>query len=284
MKALEERIREKFIVSLVRMLVRDNLFWTSVCCCFPSCCSSYLSIQEVTMHNPFNSTSRLLSTIVPDFESITEDPDALLARELNRLSMQEREQVNYDVHGVAELMPEGSEFISTRLVQLELELAKITEKVAYSQALMQDPNFVKNRDFRIRFLRAGRFAAAEAAVRMVRHFQYKMELFGAGKMVKDIEIDDLDSEDIKVLESGFIQLLPVRDRAGRAIMCWNPILRKDAGIEQRVRVFEWLLFRVCGFFFLLYLSPLLLNYSCGLFGTLQWLPARILTLKGVALF
>jgi hypothetical protein len=189
-------------------------------------------IPEVTMHNQLN--SKLLSTIAPDFESSTEDPDALLARELNRLSMQEREQVLYDVHGVAEVMPEGSEFLSTRLTQLELELAKITEKTEYDQALMQDPNFVKNRNFRIRFLRAERFVAAEAAVRIVRHFQYKMELFGAGKLAKDIEIEDLDNEDIKVLESGSIQLLSVRDRAGRAIMCWNPILRNDAGIEQKV--------------------------------------------------
>ena len=197
------------------------------------------------MHSSFN--SRLLSTIVPDLESITEDPDALLARELNRLSIQEREQVNYDVHGVAEVMPEGSEFVSTRLIQLELELDKITEKEAYNQALIQDPNFVKNCNFRIRFLRAERFVAAEAAVRMVRHFQYKMELFGASKLVKDIKIEDLHSEDIKVLESGFIQLLPVRDRAGRAVMCWNPILRGDAGIEQKVWVLKWLLFRVCAF-------------------------------------
>jgi hypothetical protein len=186
--------------------------------------------------NSFN--SKLFSTIAPDFESITEEPDALLAKELNRLSMQEREKVLYDVHGVAEVMPEGSEFVSTRLIQLELEIAKITEKAAYNQALMQDPNFVKNRNFRIRFLRAERFVAAEAAVRMVRHFQYKMELFGAGKLVKDIKIEDLDSEDIKVLESGFIQLLPVRDRAGRAVMCWNPILRGYNGIEQKVCGFE----------------------------------------------
>jgi hypothetical protein len=194
------------------------------------------------MHNPFN--SRLLSTIAPDFESSTEDPDALLARELTRLSMQEREQVIHDVHGVAEVMPERPEFVSTRLIQLELELAKITEKAAYNQSLRQDPKFAKNRNFRIRFLRADRFVAADAAVRLVRHFQYKMELFGAEKLVKDITIEDLDSEDIKVLKSGFIQLLPVRDRAGRAVMCWNPILSNDAEIEQKVWGLKWLLFRV----------------------------------------
>ena len=174
----------------------------------------------------------------PDFESSFEDPDALLARELNRLSMQEREQVLYEVHGVAEAIDEQPDFVNTSLSQLDTELDKIKEKAAYDQALLLDPRYVRNLNFLLQLLRANRFDAKEAAVRMVRHFQCKLELFGAEKLVKDIRLADLNSEDVACLESGFLQLLPMRDRAGRAIVFFNPSLRGNVTMDSRVRMIE----------------------------------------------
>jgi hypothetical protein len=168
-------------------------------------------------------------------ESSTEDPDALLAVELNRLSMQEREQVLYEVHGVAEAIDEQPDFVNTCLSKFDTELDKIQGKAAYEQALLLDPRYVRNLNFRLQLLRASRFDAAEAAVRMVRFFQCKLELFGTDKLVKDIRIADLNSEDVACLESGFLQLLPMRDRSGRAIIFMNPELRGNANKESRVR-------------------------------------------------
>jgi hypothetical protein len=178
------------------------------------------------------------SMAAPNFEFTSEDPDALLARGLNRLSMQEREQVLYDVHGVAEAIDEQPDFVNTCLSQLDTELDKIKGKAAYEQALLFDPQYVRNLNFRLQVLRANRFDATEAAVRMVRYFQTKLELFGTEKLVKDIRIADLSSDDVTCLESGFLQLLPMRDRAGRAIMSWNPQLRGNASMDSRVRMIE----------------------------------------------
>ena len=85
-----------------------------------------------------------------------------------------------------------------------------------------DRDYVQDRDFRLKFLRADLFNATEAALRLARHFQAKLELFGRSKLVKDIVQDDLDEEDMAALYAGFTQLLPVRDRAGRAVSLWFP--------------------------------------------------------------
>jgi hypothetical protein len=179
-----------------------------------------------------------MPSAAPVSGSSFEDPDALLARELNRLSMQEREQVLYDVHGVAEAVDEQPDFVNTCLGQFDTELDKIQGKSAYDQALLLDPQYVRNFNFRLKLLRANRFDAKEAALRMVRHFQIKLELFGSDKLVKDIQISDLNSEDVACLESGFLQLLPMRDRAGRAVVFWNPQLRGNFNMDSRVRMIE----------------------------------------------
>jgi hypothetical protein len=44
---------------------------------------------------------KAVSSAAPDFESSLEDPAAMLAREPNHMSMQEREEVIYEVHGMA---------------------------------------------------------------------------------------------------------------------------------------------------------------------------------------
>jgi hypothetical protein len=59
-------------------------------------------------------------------------------------------------------------------------------------------------------------------------------LFGPGKLTKTIAISDLSAEDKKSLESGFFQILPVRDVAGRAILCGMPMLRQYKTLENLV--------------------------------------------------
>jgi hypothetical protein len=57
---------------------------------------------------------------------------------------------------------------------------------------------------------------------MARHFETKLELFGRGKLARDIQQDDLDKETIDALYSGYTQTLPLRDRAGRLVLIWFP--------------------------------------------------------------
>ena len=69
------------------------------------------------------------------------DADALLAKELNELSLREREQVYYDIHGVSDVVEETEELISTKLAQLDKELSKIAQEpqaAAYYLAVSQN--------------------------------------------------------------------------------------------------------------------------------------------------
>ena len=167
------------------------------------------------------------------------DADALLAKELNELSLREREQVYYDIHGVSDVVEETEELISTKLAQLDKELSKIAQEpqaAAYYLAVSQNSGYVEDPRFRIKFLRAELLDPQRAAQRIVRYFREKQALFGSEKLAEDIALSDLDAEDLKCFESGLLQVLPLRDRAGRAVLCWFPVRREDdSTIQSRVR-------------------------------------------------
>jgi len=77
---------------------------------------------------------------------------------------------------------------------------------------------VEQREFRLSFLRAERFDTKKAATRMIDYFEEKRRLFGVDKLTSKIQLKDLDAESKYCLESGQLQLLPGRDRAGRAVI------------------------------------------------------------------
>ena len=60
-------------------------------------------------------------------------------------------------------------------------------------------------------------------------------------MQRDIRFSDLNKDDRRSLESGFFQLLPARDVAGRAIVIGLPMLRKYKSLENLVRSFMYIM-------------------------------------------
>ena len=67
------------------------------------------------------------------------------------------------------------------------------------------------------FLRAEYFDAAKAAHRLVKFMEGKHELFGKQALSRPLYVDDLDARDQVALEKGFLQVVPARDTAGRAV-------------------------------------------------------------------
>ena len=170
---------------------------------------------------------------IPDPPSL----DAVLANELNELSLEQREKVYYDVHGVSEALEETMECIRKSLQEIDTEISKIHPKAAYDRANEQteNPGYVNDPKFLLKFLRADNFNCKRAAERVVRFLDEKLRLFGPAKLAKELHINDMDEENRKCLESGVIQILPSRDRAGRAIATWMPQLRGKSSLESRVR-------------------------------------------------
>ena len=71
---------------------------------------------------------------------------------------------------------------------------------------------VESRDFLLPFLRCERFDYKKAALRIFDYFEEKKSLFGLDFLTTRIQLKDLDIDTKHCLDSGYIQLLPGRDR------------------------------------------------------------------------
>lgn len=147
--------------------------------------------------------------------------EKLIAAELSKLSLQEREKAYEDVHGVSDLVEESPERVESSLLELERELAFISSKVAFDQAELASKEYVSDRKLRLMYLRAALFDPKKAASRLVGFFDLKLDLFGADKLGKAITLEDLGEDGMEALRQGAQQVLSRRDSQGRAVVASN---------------------------------------------------------------
>mmetsp|Transcript_40007 Transcript_40007/g.61477 ORF Transcript_40007/g.61477 Transcript_40007/m.61477 type:complete len:383 (-) Transcript_40007:315-1463(-) len=166
-----------------------------------------------------------------DFSIVNNETASCLSRELKQLPMRTREKVGQDLYGLSE----GDTIEPSDFDSLREEIDKIEAKQAYERAYEMDPEYVSNTAFQLMFLRATQGKAKAAAKRMVRHFDTKLHLFGEEKLVKDIQISDLDEDDMEALESGGFQVLPERDLAGRSVLFGRYTCMRYRSIENMLR-------------------------------------------------
>ena len=169
-------------------------------------------------------------------EDISSAVQSLLASELNKISLNERESAYDDLHGVSDLVVESPELVASCLAELDPEIARIRHKHAYIAALIKDSSYTCSRSLRLQFLRAERFDPQKAAARLVGFFERKLELFGLDALARELLISDLNEADKECLQSGLMTLLPQKDKAGRVIMTWLPMLKGGSSVDSRVRV------------------------------------------------
>ena len=125
------------------------------------------------------------------------------------------------MHGVNEEIEETTHFLFQKFADFDTEMNKqlqtLPSDAPIKIASSMSPQYVHDTSFRLMFMRADNFRITKAVTRMILFFDMKLYLFGRDKLIKTITMDDLDKNDRTSLESGFIQLMPIRDRAGRAI-------------------------------------------------------------------
>jgi hypothetical protein len=160
------------------------------------------------------------------FPTTEEEADAvegLLASELSGLSLSERDKGMFDVHGISNVIEETPELIERSLDDLEKEIRKIKKKVAYENAKKMNSSFESDPEFQIMFLRSELFNCKNAAKILSLHFEKKAEIFGSGEIVgRDVCSSDMGPENLKILRSGSMQVLPSRNVAGRSVLCFIP--------------------------------------------------------------
>jgi hypothetical protein len=172
----------------------------------------------------------------PAAPDVVQNPDVNLVEEWNQLSIEERNQVYEDVHGVVKDIPETPELLESSLAELQVELDKRSRArrltgssssggggSSYDLALAKGRSFVENPTFRLAFLRCERFDIENAAQRYLNYFDLVQYLFGDELLGREVTMDDLGPKETKELRNGHIQFLLQRDSAGRAIQFLDPI-------------------------------------------------------------
>mmetsp|Transcript_2901 Transcript_2901/g.6435 ORF Transcript_2901/g.6435 Transcript_2901/m.6435 type:complete len:599 (+) Transcript_2901:346-2142(+) len=164
--------------------------------------------------------------LIPESEHEVAKAEQVLADEMANMSITERDKIMFEMHGIStETFDETPEKVEEALKHLEEHIRKIPadSREAYEQAKYISPEYVNDRAFRIMFLRSELFDSEKAALKMIKHFTIKRELFGDGEILcRDIRQSDLNEQERKTLESGFLQVLPDRDAAGRAVIILSP--------------------------------------------------------------
>jgi hypothetical protein len=140
--------------------------------------------------------------------------DSLLANELNSMSLKERGALYEQIYGVEAIVDETPDFCDEKLLIMDQALLDIPNKPAYDKA---SQDYVTGQNFRLSFLRADSFEPKKAAMRLVKFMDLNLEYFGPETLSRPLYLSDLDEETLKFLKPGPFQVLPERDRSGRAI-------------------------------------------------------------------
>lgn len=184
------------------------------------------------------------------------DSHELLSREKLKLSVNDRINIQQEVHGVQCMaVVETPDLIEQSLIAFERELKIIpnSQKETYTRivthvtarrlyqeqqneklAIQSGPNglaqniaphqhekhyAIDDNDFRLRFLRYDLFNVRKAAMRFIRYLDIVRELWGFDIVSQRlIRMDDFSHEELRILKKGFWQILPFRDRSGRKVV------------------------------------------------------------------
>lgn len=147
------------------------------------------------------------------------DDVVILTEGFDKISVKERDQALAELHGVIDKVEENPTIIETSLQQLEVEISKVKKnRTAYDKAVFLSPHYVKDQDFRLMFLRCEKYDIKKAAVRIIKHFEIKLELFGYQCLGRDITYDDLEyPNSVDMLMSAQSWFLNKYDRSGRRL-------------------------------------------------------------------
>ena len=168
--------------------------------------------------------------------------DSLLSRELFRLSMNERNAMEEEIHGVHCRAPqETPELLESSLKKLSsiLESDQMIpphQKQAYLRSQKIPTTYINSKEFRLRFLRLELFDVAKAAKKMVLFLDTAVFHFGDIVLERPVRLQDFDKKDLQMLRSGMVQLLPFRDQSGRRVLVvTNPSMYSADDNEEFLR-------------------------------------------------
>jgi hypothetical protein len=178
----------------------------------------------------------------------TKNVDAILAQEMWRLPLQDRNKIQEEIHGVRSMAPEETmQSVRTALWQLDQELEDLptASKQAYFNAksnttISRSDPFVLSDDVRLCFLRAELFDPGKAAIRYTKYLNLLAKYFGTVALERPLRYSDLSKDEQDLCRDGKTQCLPSRDRAGRLVLVHNGAIGGKNVVDGSTRVnFFW---------------------------------------------
>lgn len=117
---------------------------------------------------------------------------------------------------------ETPKLLEEKLKELETELEKIQSKTAYVQALSKCPDQV-DEGFKLKFLRCEQFRVDDAAKRLVKYWDKRLEIFGPDRAFLPLTLEGALKDEDKALKAGFVRLIAgVKEPGGRSILYADP--------------------------------------------------------------
>ena len=198
-------------------------------------------------------------------------PDNNKCQTIKKMSLPEREKIWADLSGNSvlsnytppSLLPEDEQQITTALHEMEQEVNNLLSlntnlsassprissrggssqkenKSAYELASEMNSQYVKRRKLWLMYLRTDQYNGKAAAKRMLKHYEWKLRLFGKDLLCKDITEKDLTQEEQTIVQNksnGLYWLSSnIRDHAGRRILIHRMSLTKydQPTVELRI--------------------------------------------------
>lgn len=160
--------------------------------------------------------------------------DNLLLQEIMQLSLQDRNDIQEEIHGVKCLASTETQLLLvSSLRRLETELDKVVPSEKNKPFLLArelgEDSYVNTVEFKLRFLRRFFFDAKEAAVCICSFLHQISSIFGSVSLKRQLSLHkDFKKRELREFRKGRFQLLPFRDRSGRRIL----VIFADEELEQ----------------------------------------------------
>lgn len=108
--------------------------------------------------------------------------DADFAKDMNALTVQERQRVNEDIHDVPDVIVESPSILNAKHTEFQTVVGNLTSKsfrrTAWDRAVFLRPSLQKDMDHALIFLRARRFDAFDAATLLLNYYETRYVLGG----------------------------------------------------------------------------------------------------------
>ncbi|KAL3938466.1 MAG: hypothetical protein SGBAC_006622 [Bacillariaceae sp.] len=165
--------------------------------------------------------------------------ESFFASEFRQLSVKDQTDAIDDLYCEGRELRENPAMVRQALQDFDSTL-QTTRSSTYELAVSQNRSYVEDRSFRLSFLRANFFNSKKAIRQMLNFLRKKATYFGERTLARDISLEDLDEEEMKVILSGPYHVQEDRDRAGRVVIYFFNTMFDGYKAETLVRVTYYL--------------------------------------------